>query len=192
MKKFKRFVMSLLLSKRERVTIWNALWFSAHTYRRRGDVNNAVAVQMVMERVESIIGASNQTFTSQEVQNIVADVLEAADKANRETFGKALKRETDKAYRAGRSERIGEEISEMIAPLRPFGKVTNVEETENGLKVDAELREGMEIDKEKCEVCDNKDNCAIFQVIFGEEEGQAESEAKDRTEEEEISTEEKN
>lgn len=48
MKRLKRFILSLLLTKQERVMIWNALWFSNHTYRRRGNVDGAAAVQMVM------------------------------------------------------------------------------------------------------------------------------------------------
>lgn len=55
MKRIKRFILSLLLTKQERVMIWNALWFSNHTYRRRGNVDGAAAVQMVMNRTEGLI-----------------------------------------------------------------------------------------------------------------------------------------
>ena len=48
MKKLKRFILSMLLTKQERVMIWNALWLYNHTYRRRGNVDGAAAVQMVM------------------------------------------------------------------------------------------------------------------------------------------------
>lgn len=55
MKRLKRFILSLLLTKEERVMIWNALLFSKHTYRRRGNEDGAAEVQKVMNRTERLI-----------------------------------------------------------------------------------------------------------------------------------------
>lgn len=77
MKRLKRFILSLLLTKQERVMIWNALWFSNHTYRRRGNVDGAAAVQMVMNSTEHVLGVNKKTFTKEEVDQIIKDVLEA-------------------------------------------------------------------------------------------------------------------
>ena len=85
MKKFKRIMMSLLLSKQERVMIWNALWFSNHTYRRRGNVDGAAAVQMVMNSTEHVLGVNKKTFTKEE------EKAETKEKVEEE-----LKEETEK------------------------------------------------------------------------------------------------
>lgn len=76
MKKIKKFILSMLLNKKERIIIWNALWFSNHTYRRRGNINGAVAVSQVMQRVEYILGVTSQRYTKEEVDKIVKQVIE--------------------------------------------------------------------------------------------------------------------
>ena len=80
MKKFKKFILSMLLNKRERIIIWNALWYSNHTYRRRGNINGAVAVSQVMNKVEYILGAVPQKYTKAEVDKIVDGVIDAIAK----------------------------------------------------------------------------------------------------------------
>lgn len=80
MKKLKRFILSMLLTKQERVMIWNALWFSNHTYRRGGNVDGAAAVQMVMNRTEGLIVPKGRTFSEKEVAEIVDEVLHGAAK----------------------------------------------------------------------------------------------------------------
>lgn len=155
MKKFKRFLMSLLLTKQERVMIWNALWFSNHTYRRRGNVDGAAAVQMVMNRTEGLIVPKGRTFSEKEVSEIVDEVLKGAAKASEEILGEISRHEFRKGYRRGRAERTIEEISE---PLRPFPR-----------EVDGEIQEGMEFDREKCETCDEREGCIVFAMIFGQD-----------------------
>ena len=101
--------MSLLLSKQERVMIWNALWFSNHTYRRRGNVDGAAAVQMVMNSTEHVLGVNKKTFTKEEVDQIVKDVVEASQKATSDVIGHIVNREFKKGYKAGQKA-MGEEI----------------------------------------------------------------------------------
>lgn len=159
MKKFKRFLMSLLLTKQERVMIWNALWFSNHTYRRRGNVDGAAAVQMVMNRTEGLIVPKGRTFSEKEVSEIVDEVLKGAAKASEEVVREIAHHEFRKGYRKGRAERTMEDI---IEPLRPFPT-----------EVDGEIQEGMEFDKEKCKTCDAREGCIIFAMIFGQDEEDA-------------------
>lgn len=166
MKKLKRFILSMLLTKQERVMIWNALWFSNHTYRRRGNVDGAAAVQMVMNRTEGLIVPKGRTFSEKEVAEIVDEVLHGAAKASEEFLSDIARREFRKGYKKGRSERVIEEIAE---PLRPFGRPIHVEEKDGKLEVDMELNEGMEIDREKCETCDAREGCIIFAMIFGQD-----------------------
>lgn len=158
MKRLKRFILSLLLTKQERVMIWNALWFSNHTYRRRGNVDGAAAVQMVMNRTEGLIVPKDRKYSEKELTEIVEGIVNEAAKASEEITRHVARQEFNKGYRKGRSERTIEEIAE---PLRP------VEEKDGKLEVDMELNEGMEIDREKCETCDAREGCIIFAMIFG-------------------------
>lgn len=176
MKKFKRFLLSLLLTKQERVMIWNALWFSNHTYRRRGNVDGAAAVQMVMNRTEGLIVPKGRTFSEKEVNEIVNEVLKGAAKASEEILGEISRHEFRKGYRRGRAERNIEEISE---PLRPFGG-----RPIHG--VDGEIQEGMEFDKEKCKTCDERENCIVFAMIFGQDEEDAAGDSEKENEDEDT------
>ena len=146
--------------------IWNALWFSNHTYRRRGNVDGAAAVQMVMNRTEGLLVPKGKTYSEKEVAEIVDEVLKGAAKASEEVVREIAHHEFRKGYRRGRSERTLEEIAE---PLRPFGRAVHVEEKDGKLEVDMELNEGMEIDREKCETCDAREGCIIFAMIFGQD-----------------------
>ena len=155
MKKFKRIMMSLLLSKQERVMIWNALWFSNHTYRRRGNVDGAVAVQMVMNSTEHILGVNKKTFTKEEVDQIVKDVVEASQKATSDVIGHIVNREFKKGYKAGQKA-MDAEIKELF----------NLELIGESEKIDFAVVPGMELDKEKCDACENKKDCIIYQTVF--------------------------
>lgn len=177
MKRLKRFILSLLLTKQERVMIWNALWFSNHTYRRRGNVDGAAAVQMVMNRTEGLLVPKGRKYSEKELVEIVEGVINEAAKASEEVTRHVARQEFNKGYRKGRSERTLEEIAE---PLRPFGRAVHVEEKDGKLEVDMELNEGMEIDREKCETCDAREGCIIFAMVFGQDkEEDTEKEEKD-------------
>ena len=126
MKRLKRFILSLLLTKQERVMIWNALWFSNHTYRRRGNVDGAAAVQMVMNSTEHILGINKKTFTKEEVDQIVKDVVEVSQKATSDVIGHIVNREFKKGYKAGQKA-MGEEIEKYAETLRPFGESEKID-----------------------------------------------------------------
>lgn len=164
MKRLKRFILSLLLTKQERVMIWNALWFSNHTYRRRGNVDGAAAVQMVMNRTEGLIVPKGRKYSEKELTEIVEGVINEAAKASEEVTRHIAHREFNKGYRKGRSERTHEELQELVAPLRPFVAPRHEEDV-----IDGGLHEGMEFDREKCEACDSREGCIVFAMIFGQD-----------------------
>ena len=169
--------------------IWNALWFSNHTYRRRGNVDGAAAVRMVMNRTEGLPVPKGRKYSEKEVAEIVDEVLKGVAKASEEVTRHVARHEFNKGYRKGRSERTLEEIAE---PLRPFGRAVHVEEKDGKLEVDMELNEGMEIDREKCETCDAREGCIIFAMIFGhDKEEDAEGSDSKPTEGEDTEKEEK-
>ena len=60
--KAKAFILNCLFNKRQREIIWNAVLFSEHTYRRRGDVDSAAQVQQVINEVATTFGVK-ETFT---------------------------------------------------------------------------------------------------------------------------------
>lgn len=145
MKRIKRVILSLLLSKNERVTIWNSLWFSNHTYRRRGNVDGAVAVQIVMNNLEHVLGVTKQKFTHEEVQKIVNDTIEEAVKKSGSIISKVAEEHFQKGLRAA---------EQMIADSA----------------VDVEFHQGMVIDREECESCEEKRKCIVYKLVFGAEE----------------------
>lgn len=147
MKRIKRFILSLLLTKQERVMIWNALWFSNHTYRRRGNVFGADAVQMVMNRTEGLIVPKGRKYSKKELVEIVEGVIKEAGKISEHVIRNIAHREFNKGYQKGKSERTIEDIAEQLRLLFPN-------------HVDGEITEGMEFDRE---------NCIVFALVFGQD-----------------------
>ena len=145
MKSIKRVILSLLLSKNERVMLWNSLWFSNHTYRRRGNVDGAVAVQIVMNNLEHVLGVTKQKFTHEEVQKIVNDAIEEAVKKSGSIISKVAEEHFQKGLRAA---------EQMIADSA----------------VDVEFNQEMIIDREECESCEEKRKCIVYKLVFGAEE----------------------
>lgn len=160
MKRIKRVILSLLLSKNERVMLWNSLWFSNHTYRRRGNVDGAAAVQIVMNNLEHVLGVTKQKFTHEEVQKIVNDTIEEAVKKSGSIISKVAEEHFQKGLRAA---------EQMIADSA----------------VDVEFNQGMIIDREECESCEEKRKCIVYKLVFGaEESGEGkDTESSEKTEE---------
>lgn len=145
MKRIKRVILSLLLSKNERVMLWNSLWFSNHTYRRRGNVDGAAAVQIVMNNLEHVLGVTKQKFTHEEVQKIVNDTIEEAVKKS----GSIISKVAEEHFKKGLKE-----AAKIIADSA----------------VDVEFNQGMIIDREECESCEEKRKCIVYKLVFGAEE----------------------
>ena len=108
-----------------------------------------------MNRTEGLLVPKGRKYSEKELTEIVEGIVQEAAKASEEITRLIAHHEFRKGYRKGRSERTIEEIAEQ---LRPFPN-----------EVDGEVREGMEFDREKCEGCDEKENCIIFAMIFGQD-----------------------
>lgn len=160
MKRIKRVILSLLLSKNERVVLWNSLWFSNHTYRRRGNVDGAAAVQIVMNNLEHVLGVTKQKFTHEEVQKIINDTIEEAVKKSGSIISKAAEEHFQKGLKAA---------VQIIADSA----------------ADVEFHQGAVIDREECESCEGKIKCIVYKLVFGvEESGEGKgAESSERTEE---------
>ena len=129
MKRIKRVILSLLLSKNERVMLWNSLWFSNHTYRRRGDVDGAAAVQIVMNNLEHVLGVTKQKFTYEEVQKIVNDTIEEAVKKSGSIISKVAEEHFQKGLRAA-EQMIAGFNQGMIIDLEESGEGKDTESSE--------------------------------------------------------------
>lgn len=129
MKRIKRVILSLLLSKNERVMLWNSLWFSNHTYRRRGDVDGAAAVQIVMNNLEHVLGVTKQKFTHEEVQKIVNDTIEEAVKKSGSIISKVAEEHFQKGLRAA-EQMIAGFNQGMIIDLEESGEGKDTESSE--------------------------------------------------------------
>lgn len=101
---FKKRIFKMLFNKRQRAIIWQAILFSEHTYKRRGNVNAAATVQTVINETEKIFGFDKSHFTKEEVDEIVAGVLNEGKAHIQDAFRKGTEVAEEKikeAYNAG-------------------------------------------------------------------------------------------
>lgn len=75
MKRIKKFILALLLTKEQRVVILNALNFSLYTYKRRGQIEEAIQVGVVVSDLQKVLTKPKQTYNEKEVQEIVDDTI---------------------------------------------------------------------------------------------------------------------
>lgn len=101
---FKKRIFKTLFNKRQRAIIWQAILFSEHTYKRRGNVNAAASVQTVINETEKIFGFDKSHFTKEEVDEIVAGVLNEGKAHIQDAFREGTEVAEEKikeAYNAG-------------------------------------------------------------------------------------------
>ena len=101
---FKKRILKMLFNKRQRAIIWQAILFSEHTYKRRGNVNAAATVQTVINETEKIFGFDKSHFTKEEVDDIVAGVINEGKAHIQDAFRKGTEVAEEKikeAYNAG-------------------------------------------------------------------------------------------
>lgn len=139
--KFKTLLTKLLFNKKQRNTIWRALVYSEYKYRQHGNVDAAVAVQMVMNEVEVKLGIVPQTFTKSDVDHIVNNIISGS------------KKHQESAYLSGIQE----------GKKQAYDEIKNLPEVGVGLAV------GTVIDPEKCKGCEYKNNCVIGSTVIEEE-----------------------
>lgn len=113
---FKKRIFKMLFNKRQRAIIWQAILFSEHTYKRRGNVNAAASVQTVINETEKIFGFDKPNFTKEEVDGIVAGVLNEGRAHIQDAFRKGAEvaeQKIKEAYNAG-FKRCLEEIEKRV------------------------------------------------------------------------------
>ena len=112
----KRFIFNRIFNQRQRDIIWNAIVFSQHTYRRRGQIDNAAVVQQVLNEVKSIFFAS-KSFTQDEVNAIIGK-MENSFKA----YQKEAENKVRQAYEKGVLEGVKKAYSEIQEDIKKMSK----------------------------------------------------------------------
>ena len=148
--KAKAFILNCLFNKRQREIIWNAVLFSEHTYRRRGDVDSAAQVQQVINEVATTFGVK-ETFTRQEVD----EIMKRTGQQVADDIQKVVGQKLQKAYKDGRKAGIKETLDKLTEKFVDDFKPEKIEP----------LVKGGLIDTKKCEECDHKDECGTLKMI---------------------------
>ena len=112
----KRFIFNRIFNQRQRDIIWNAIVFSQHTYRRRGQIDNAAVFQQVLNEVKSIFFAS-KSFTQDEVNAIIGK-MENSFKA----YQKEAENKVRQAYEKGVLEGVKKASSEIQEEIKKMSK----------------------------------------------------------------------
>lgn len=148
--KAKAFILNCLFNKRQREIIWNAVLFSEHTYRRRGDVDSAAQVQQVINEVATTFGVK-ETFTRQEVD----EIMKRTGQQVADDIQKVVSQKLQKAYKDGRKAGIKEILDKLNEKFVDDFKPEKIEP----------LVKGGLIDTKKCEECAHKDDCGTLKMI---------------------------
>ena len=159
----KRFIFNRLFNKRQRRIIWQALLYSEYRYERRGNVDAAARVKTVINETIKVAGVKQEKFYESEVAEIVKrEVTAVAEDA---------KKKIENAYNEGKKAGINQAISEME-------KKAEQEKQDVGTKIIVGFAKPIEVDLEKCEDCEHKDDCAVKSAM---ENAGMESESEDET-----------
>ena len=166
----KRFIYNRLFNKRQREAIWNAVLYSEHVYKRRGNVERAAEMRCVINETAKTAATKQRKFFESEVAEIVKqEVAKVAAKANT-----AIKNAYNEGKRAG--EKSGEEKYSKRSYRFGFaeGKRQAIKEVyeafhskqgspkciQNSVSVS-----GFQVDVEKCKDCPNNADCLIYNAI---------------------------
>lgn len=175
----KRFIFNRLFNKRQRRVIWQAVLFSEHTYKRRGNVEAAADVRTVINEVIKIAGVEQQKFYESEVVEIVkrevAAVMEEA------------KKKIENAYNEGKKVGAKQVISEIENKAKLLNKDNNDKDNDSErFKVILGFAKPIEVDLEKCEDCEHKDDCPVKSAMENAEMESESEDEKERNQEREI------
>lgn len=152
----KRLIYNMLFNERQRKAIWQAVLFSEHTYKRRGNVDGAAHVRQVINEVAKIAATKQAVYLESQVAEIVKHEVEAALKGSQAKI--------EAAYKEGKTAGVKKTLDEVKQILDDAKKRTKP----------------FTIDTAKCEKCDEADNCFIYQAILEVERGdENEAEEKD-------------
>lgn len=109
----KKFLLKLLLNKKQREIIWQAMIFSEYTYRKRGNIDGAAVVQTVINETQTAFDVVKSNYSKEEVDYIVAQVIKdtraESEKTIKDAFRSGVdscKKELENMYRIGFNDAI--------------------------------------------------------------------------------------
>lgn len=138
----KRLIYNMLFNERQRKAIWQAVLFSEHTYKRRGNIDGAAYVRQVINEVAKVAATKQAVYLESQVAEIVKHEVEAALKGSQAKI--------EAAYKEGKTAGVKKTLDEVKQILD-----------------DAKKRaKPFTIDTAKCEKCNEADNCFIYQAIL--------------------------
>lgn len=172
--------MSLLLSKQEKDVIWNALWFSNRTYKRRENKEGAAQVQEVMNSVGKILGVKERLYTEAEFN----EIIEVVSKKNANTLSILTTSAFHRGVAKGKKEILQslesvQRYAEAIKPIRYSAVKGSTHDLNSSFPV------GSILSREQCEECETKKDCAVYNLVFGDEEEESKEEGKETIKSEE-------
>lgn len=103
----KKFIFNRIFNQRQRDIIWNAIIFSQHTYRRRGQVDNAAVVQQVINEVAYLFKVK-RNYSQEDVDAMIQAVTKDFQNYQTEAENKI-----NKAYQKGVSDGVKKALSDV-------------------------------------------------------------------------------
>lgn len=103
----KKFIFNRIFNQRQRNVIWNAVLFSQHTYRRRGQVDNAAVVQQVINEVAYLFKVK-RNYSQEDVDAMIQAVTKDFQNYQTEAENKI-----NKAYQKGVSDGVKKALSDV-------------------------------------------------------------------------------
>lgn len=138
----KKLLLKLILNKRQKELIWDALLFSAHTYKRRGNVESQAQVQTVLNELEKTFGVVKQCYSKDDVTNLVNNSTEAL-----KAIEAKYKKEVEDAFAIGFEQ--GQRASVFIE---------GVKEIKSQITAESAV--------ERCKECDELEGCTLGRLLL--------------------------
>lgn len=91
----RKFIFNRIFNQRQRDIIWNAILFSQHTYRRRGQIDNAAVVQQVINEVSNLFKVK-RSYSQEEVDALIQSVTK-----DFQNYQKEAENNINRAYQKG-------------------------------------------------------------------------------------------
>lgn len=108
----RKFIFNRIFNQRQRDIIWNAILFSQHTYRRRGQIDNAAVVQQVINEVSNLFKVK-RNYSQEEVDTMIQSITK-----DFQNYQKEAENNINKAYQKGVENGVKKALSDVKDQLR--------------------------------------------------------------------------
>lgn len=151
----RKFIFNRIFNQRQRDIIWNAILFSQHTYRRRGQIDNAAVVQQVINEVSNLFKVK-RSYSQEEVDALIQSVTK-----DFQNYQKEAENNINRAYQKGVENGVKKALSDVKDQLREMKTicvsgivikqedVDNVESNENADAASDNDTDNKDTDKEQ-------------------------------------------